>query len=120
MDLLFTSAGPFITSNTKIRRFIDSTWTTTKNWKPSKRSEVNQQGTSLPSSSKRTVITVLEHLPFNSSRFFLILRFQINFFSQIQLFSVLKSLRNVDEEGNRRRHNSEGELGELRAVDAEL
>ena len=34
--------------------------------------------------------------------------------------SRVKSMRNVEEERNRRNHNCEGELVELRAVDAEL
>ena len=56
------SADPFITSNTKIRRFIVSTWTKTKNSKLLKKLEANQEDTIVPSSSKRTVISVLEIL----------------------------------------------------------
>jgi len=56
------SADPFITLNTKIRRFTEWTWTKTKNSKLSKKSEASQEDTGFPSSSKRTMITALEIL----------------------------------------------------------
>ena len=74
MDLLFTSAGPFITSNPKIRGFIESTSTKTKKSKQSKKLEANQEAIMFPYCSKRTIITVLKILIVSVS-FFLILNF---------------------------------------------
>ena len=83
-DLLFTSAGPFISSNGRIRRFIDSTWTKTKNWKQSKKLDANQENTNGLSSSKQTVITVLKR-PFFLSDFLCFCLSRIKFFFKIAL-----------------------------------
>ena len=94
-DLLFTSAGPFITSKTTSRRFIDSTSTKTKSWKLSKKSEANQEATFGPYSSKQTVITVLKNLPYFSFCFSLILNFFNKVFSFINKFKDSFNQRNV-------------------------